>query len=332
MKRLTVLTGDRPTGRMHLGHYFGSLKNRFALQRDYRCFFMLADYQALTTHGDRTAEIEGNVRDILLDYLSAGFDPERGVCFLQSQVPQLGEMTTIFSNLVTLPRLLRNPTIKEEMREMDLSTRATYGFVGYPVSQAADILLFRPALVPVGPDQQPHIELAQEVAGRFNRLYGPVFPVPESLVGERLVGTDGRRKMGKSARNAICLSDSPETVREKVRDTVTDPARARRSDPGHPEVCPAYAYHRALDADAEAAVAGPCRRAEIGCTDCKANLTVKLNAFLEPFRERRSHHEAQRGLIRDILNLGGTEARIEGQRTLEEAKEAMGMSYRGLLG
>ena len=331
MKRLTALTGDRPTGRMHLGHYFGSLRNRFALQRDYRCFFMLADYQALTTHGDRTAEIEGNVKEMALDYLSAGFDPEQGVCFLQSQVPQLAELTTIFSNLVTLPRLLRNPTIKEEMQEMGLSERATYGFVGYPVSQAADILLFRPALVPVGPEQRPHIELAQEVAARFNRLYGPVFPTPEAMVGELLVGTDGRRKMGKSYRNAIFLSDAPATVKEKIEGMVTDPARARRSDPGHPEVCPAYSYHRALDPDAEAAVAGPCRRAEVGCTDCKANLSVKLNAFLEPFRERRSHCEGQRGLIRDVLNLGGCEARIEGGKTLEEVKEVMGLGYRGLL-
>ena len=331
MIRLNVLTGDRPTGRMHVGHYFGSLKNRFAMQKDYRCFFMIADYQALTTHADRTPEIEGNVREMALDYLAAGFDPEQGVCFLQSQVPQLAELTTIFSNLVTLSRLLRNPTIKEEMHEMGLSARATYGFVGYPVSQAADILLFRPALVPVGPDQQPHVELAQEVAARFNRLYGTLFPIPEAMVGERLMGTDGRRKMGKSARNAIHLSDAPEIVAEKVGEMVTDPARARRSDPGHPEVCPVFNVHRALDPDAENTVAVPCRRAEIGCADCKAGLGARLNVFLEPFRERRSRCEGRPGLIRDILNMGGAEARVEGQRTLEEVKERMGLSYKGLL-
>jgi tryptophanyl-tRNA synthetase len=292
---------------------------------------MVADYQALTTHGDRTREIEENVREIVLDYLSAGFDPERGVCFLQSHVPQLAELTTIFGNLVTLPRLLRNPTIREEMREMSLSDRATYGFVGYPVSQAADILLFRPALAPVGPDQQPHIELAQEVAARFNRLYGPVFPIPEAMLGDRLIGTDGRRKMGKSYGNAIDLADPPETVREKVQGMVTDPARARRSDPGHPEVCPVFSYHRTLSPDAETAVAGPCRRAKIGCADCKRNLAVRLNDFLDPLRERRAYYERQPGLIRDILNMGGAEARVEGQRTLEEVKEAMGLSYKRLL-
>jgi len=251
----TVLTGDRPTGRMHLGHYVGSLKNRFALQETHRCFYMIADYQALTTHEDRAREIEGNVREIVLDYLTAGFDPERSVCFLQSQVPQLAELTMIFSNLVTLPRLLRNPTIREEMQEMGKSERTTYGFVGYPVSQAADILLFRPELVPVGPDQRPHIELAQEVAARFNRDYGEVFPIPEGVYGERLVGTDGTRKMGKSFGNAIFLSDAPEAVQGKVAEMVTDPARVRLNDPGHPEVCSVYNYHLMLDPDAETAVA-----------------------------------------------------------------------------
>ena len=272
MKRATVLTGDRPTGRMHLGHFVGSLKNRFAMQAQYRCFFMIADYQALTTHGERSREIEGHVREMVLDYLAAGLDPERGFCFLQSQVPQLSELTTIFSNLVTLPRLLRNPTIKEEMEEMGASGRATFGFVGYPVSQAADILLFRPERVSVGPEQRPHIELAQEVAARFNRTYGPVFPILEGVFGERMAGTDGRGKMGKSYGNAIALSDRPEAVREK-----------------------------------------------------------ESNRFLEPFRERRSRFEEQPGLVRKILNLGGSEARVEGQRTLEVVKGAMGLDYKQLL-
>ena len=328
----TVLTGDRPTGRMHLGHYVGSLKNRFALQETHRCFYMIADYQALTTHEDRAREIEGNVREIVLDYLAAGFDPERSVCFLQSQVPQLAELTMVFSNLVTLPRLLRNPTIREEMEEMGKSERATYGFVGYPVSQAADILLFRPELVPVGPDQRPHIELAQEVAARFNRDYGEVFPIPEGVYGERLAGTDGTRKMGKSYGNAIFLSDTPEAVQGKVAGMVTDPARVRRVDPGHPEVCSVYTYHLMLHPDAETAVAGACRRAEIGCTECKQNLSDGLDAFLTPFRERRAAFEQRPGIIRDILNLGGSEARVEGQKTLEMVKDAMGLTYRNLLG
>ena len=188
MSRTIVLTGDRPTGKMHLGHYVGSLKNRFEMQDEFQCFFMIADYQALTTHRDRTEDLEHHVREMVLDYLAAGFDPKKSVCFLQSQVPQLAELTMIFSNLVTLPRLLRNPTVKEEMGKMGLGNRVPYGFVGYPVSQAADILLFRPQYVPVGPDQRPHIELAQEVAARFNRIYGEVFPIPDGVYGTRLKG------------------------------------------------------------------------------------------------------------------------------------------------
>jgi len=293
---------------------------------------MLADYQALTTHEDRTREIESNVREIVLDYLASGFDPGNGVCFLQSQVPQLAELTMIFGNLVTLPRLMRNPTIREEMQEMGRNDRATYGFVGYPVSQAADILLFRPGLVPVGPDQRPHIELAQEVAGRFNRSYGEVFPIPEGVYGERLAGTDGTRKMGKSYGNAVFLSDEPSVVKEKVKGMVTDPARVRRSDPGHPEVCSVFSYHGMLDPDVEETVGTPCRNASIGCTECKEALAEGLNQFLEPVREKRERAAQDPSAIRDVLNLGGSEARIEGQRTLEDVKEKMGLCYRGLLG
>jgi tryptophanyl-tRNA synthetase len=258
---------------MHLGHYVGSLKNRFDMQDKHRCFFMIADYQALTTHQDRTSDLESNVRQMVLDYLETGFDPEKSVCFLQSQVPKLAELTMILSNLVSLPRLLRNPTIKEEMEKMGLEDRATYGFVGYPVSQAADILLFRPQFVPVGPDQRPHIELAQEVAARFNRLYGGVFPVPEGLYGQRLGGTDGMSKMGKSYGNAIDITNSDDEVTSRVMRMRTDPGRARRAEFGqHPNA------------------------------------------------------------VRDILNLGCAKARIEGQRTLELVKEAMGLRYEGLLG
>ena len=332
MKRACVLTGDRPTGQMHLGHYVGSLKNRFAMQEDYRCFFMIADYQALTTHADRSRQIEGIVREMVLDYLAAGFDPERRGCFLQSQVPQLAELTLLFGNLVSLPRLLRNPTIKEEMGKMGLEERATFGFVGYPVSQAADILLFRPERVPVGPDQRPHIELAQEVATRFNRLYGPVFPIPEGVYGERLCGTDGKSKMGKSYGNAIALSDEPGAVAEKVREMVTDPGRVRRSDGGRPEVCPVYQYQKILNPDRAGAVANACRQASVGCTDCKGDLAAYLSDFLGPFQERRTAFASQPEQVRDILNLGGAKARIEGQRTLERVKDVMGLRYEALLG
>ena len=332
MERAIVLTGDRPTGRMHLGHYVGSLKNRFALQDEFQCFFMIADYQALTTHQDRTDELEENVFGMVLDYLASGFEPEKSVCFLQSQVPQLAELTMILSNLVTLPRLLRNPTIKEEMGKLGLEERATIGFVGYPVSQAADILLFRPTRVPVGPDQRPHIELAQEVAERFNRIYGEVFPVPEGVYGNRLRGTDGQNKMGKSYGNAIDLADDADAVQEKVQGMVTDPGRARATDPGRPEVCSVYHYRETFQADCAGRVATACRSGAIGCTACKGELADLLNGFMAPFRERRAQFEDRPELVRDILNLGCARARIEGQRTLEGVKEAMGMRYEGLLG
>ncbi|MCZ6634003.1 MAG: tryptophan--tRNA ligase [bacterium] len=332
MKRAILMTGDRPTGQMHLGHYVGSLKNRFAMQKDYRCFFMIADYQALTTHSDRSSDLEGYIREMVLDYLAAGFDPERSVCFLQSQVPQLAELTAIFGNLVTLPRLMRNPTIKQEIEEMGVNKRPTFGFVGYPVSQAADIVLFRPECVPMGEDQRPHMELAQEVAARFNGIYGEVFPIPEGVYGERMVGTDGRRKMSKSYGNAISLTDAPEVVEAKVGGMVTDPGRVRRSVPGRPELCSVFAYYRAFAAEQEDAVAADCRAAAVGCTDCKAGLAGVLNTFLEPFQERRAEFEKQPGLVRDILNLGGSTARIEGQRTLEQVKEVMGLRYESLLG
>ena len=332
MNRTIVLTGDRPTGRLHLGHYVGSLKNRFEMQEAHQCFFMIADYQALTTHQERTQELETHVREMVLDYLAAGFDPKRSVCFLQSQVPQLAELTMILSNLVSLPRLLRNPTIKEEMDKMGLEGRATYGFVGYPVSQAADILLFRPRYVPVGPDQRPHIELAQDVAERFNRLYGDVFPIPEGVYGERLEGTDGMNKMGKSYGNAIDLTDSKENVSKKVMAMMTDPGRVRVTDAGCPEVCSAFHYRAVFDAEQAHRVANACRAGAVGCTTCKSELAMVLNDFLTPFRERRAAFEQQPNLVRDILHLGCSKARIEGQRTLEVVKKVMGLRYEGLLG
>ncbi|MCY3683463.1 MAG: tryptophan--tRNA ligase [Gemmatimonadetes bacterium] len=332
MSRTIVLTGDRPTGKMHLGHYVGSLKNRFEMQDEFQCFFMIADYQALTTHRDRTEDLERHVREMVLDYLAAGFDPKKSVCFLQSQVPQLAELTMIFSNLVTLPRLLRNPTVKEEMGKMGLGNRVPYGFVGYPVSQAADILLFRPRYVPVGPDQRPHIELAQDVAARFNRIYGEVFPLPDGVYGTRLKGTDGQSKMGKSYGNAIDLSDEDTSVRAKVMNMVTDPGRVRATDPGNPDVCSAFHYREVFDEENAEQVARACRSGTIGCTTCKGELADVLNDFMTPFRIRRKGFEEQPDLVRDILNLGGSRARIEGQRTLEHVKEVMGMGYDALMG
>ena len=324
MTKDIVMTGDRPTGPMHVGHYFGALKQRFAMQNEYRCFFMIADYQALTTHSDRSHEIESNVFAMVRDYLAAGFDPEKAVCFLQSQVPQLAELTVILSNLVTLSRLLRNPTTKQEMA--DLKRQPTLAFVSYPVSQAADILMMRPRYVPVGPDQRPHIELAREVASRFNQQYGELFPVPEGVYGKQFGGTDGRGKMGTSLGNAINLSDDTDQVRKKVDGMTTDPSRVRRDDHGDPSVCPVFRFHEAIDDGDSREIADGCRSASIGCTDCKGMLSQKFDAVLDPIRRRGS--DCKDVDVSDILNHGGSVARIAAQQTLECVKEAIGFDYK----
>jgi tryptophanyl-tRNA synthetase len=326
MTRDIVMTGDRPTGPMHVGHYFGTMKKRFEMQDQYRCFFMIADYQALTTHADRSNAIESDVMRMVKDYLAAGFDPEKSVCFLQSQVPQLAELTVILSNLVTLSRLLRNPTTKQEMA--DLRRHPTLAFVSYPVSQAADILMMRPRYVPVGPDQRPHIELAREVATRFNQQFGELFPIPEGVYGTQFGGVDGRGKMSTSQGNTINLTDEPDRVRRKVDGMQTDPARLRRNDPGDPTVCPAFGFREAMGAGDCEEIADGCRTASIGCTECKRNLSEKFDAVLSPIREKREAYD-ERDVV-DILSHGGSVARVTAQQTLEEVKAAIGFDYRSI--
>ena len=328
MKRL--LTGDRPTGKMHLGHYVGSLANRVKLQDEYDCFFIIADYQAITTHLDKTSELESNIREVVCDWLSIGMAPDKSTFFIQSAVPQLAELTMIFSMTVTLPRLYRNPTIKEEIQERGFGNQATYGFLGYPISQAADILAFRPGVVPVGDDQEPHVELTREIARTFNRKFGEIFPVPEVIKGQcpRLPGTDGNRKMGKSYDNAIFLSDSAEDVTRKVNSTVTDPARIRRTDAGHPNVCTVFSYHEVFNKEATAEIADACRKAQIGCVQCKQSLAQALNVFLEPIRARRAEYAAQPEYLQEILSDGTQRARKFAAETLDMLQEAMQMKYR----
>jgi len=331
MKRL--LTGDRPTGKMHLGHYVGSLANRVRLQDEYDCFFIVADYQAITTHFNKTFELESNIKEVLTDWLAVGIDPDKSTFFIQSAVPQLAELTVIFSMAVTVPRLYRNPTIKEEIKERGLGDNITYGFLGYPISQAADVLAFRPGVVPVGEDQSPILELTREIAKRFNNQFGDIFPIPDTILPstiacQRLPGTDGKRKMGKSYNNAIFLSDSAETVEEKVRRTVTDTTRIRLSDKGHPEACTVFTYHEAFNECAVAEIADVCRNAKIGCTECKKLLSQAVNEFLEPIRERRAQCENQREYLRDIISEGNRNARKFAAETLNIAKEAMRMKYR----
>jgi tryptophanyl-tRNA synthetase len=330
MTRKRILTGDRPTGDLHLGHYVGSLANRVRLQDEYECFFIIADYHALTTAYDRSAEVQGNIRSLVLDYLSVGMDPERSTIFLQSLVPEIPELYMLFSMLVSVPRLQRMPALKEVMRDLKLET-ATLGLLEYPVLQAADILCVRGDIVPVGKDQASHVELTREVARRFNDLYRPVFPLPEALIGEvpTLPGTDGKTKMSKSVGNAIFLSDDADTVRRKVMSMYTDPTRVHATDPGHLRGNPVFTYHDAFNGDKEevADLKRRYRRGRVGDVEVKQRLIRVLDAFLEPIRERRARYEARPGLTEEIVEAGSRRARQEAQETLRLAREAMGLTY-----
>jgi len=330
MTRKRILTGDRPTGDLHLGHYVGSLANRVRLQDEYECFFIIADYHALTTAYDRSAEVQGNIRSLVLDYLSVGMDPKRSTIFLQSLVPEIPELYMLFSMLVSVPRLQRMPALKEVMRDLKLET-ATLGLLEYPVLQAADILCVRGDIVPVGKDQASHVELTREIARRFNDLYRPVFPLPEALIGEvpTLPGTDGKTKMSKSVGNAIFLSDDAETVRRKVMSMYTDPTRIHATDPGHVRGNPVFTYHDAFNGDKEevADLKRRYRRGRVGDVEVKQRLIRVLDAFLEPIRERRARYEARPGLTEEIVEAGSRRARQEAQETLRLAREAMGLTY-----
>jgi len=325
MKR--ILTGDRPTGPLHLGHYVGSLRNRVKLQDSYDTFIIVADVQALTTHWEQPELLGANVREVAIDNLAAGLDPEKVSIFVQSMVPQIAELTVLFGLFTTVSRLRHNPTIKTEAKQYGF-TDMTYGFLGYPVSQAADILFCRADLVPVGEDQLPHVEVTRFVARRFNELYGEVFPEPEAMVSEvsRLVGLDGNAKMSKSLGNAIYLKDDPEEIRKKVMSAVTDPARIRKTDPGHPEICTIFAYHKAFNAEEVPDIESACRAGEVGCVACKKNLANKLEALLEPIRERRKEFEKP-GVIDEILRQGTRRAVEAGGETMEKVRASMRIDY-----
>ena len=325
-----LLTGDRPTGKLHLGHYVGSLANRVRLQDDYTCYFLVADYHVLTTAYENPAEIGENVRELVLDYLSVGIDPERSTIYLQSLVPAVCELALILGMLISVPRLQRVPTLKDVVRDLQLET-ASYGLLGYPVLQAADIMMVRAHIVPVGRDQASHLEVTRELARRFNELYGEVFPIPETLIGEvpTLVGLDGRAKMSKSLGNAITLSEEPEELRRKVMGMYTDPTRLRATDPGHVEGNPVFQYHDAFNTD-EAEVEELKERyrgGRVGDVEVKRRLIGALERFLAPIRERRAGVAGRAGLVEEIIAEGSRKARHEAAETLRLAREAMGLTY-----
>jgi len=331
MEHKRILTGDRPTGKLHLGHYVGSLANRVRLQDEYDCFFIIADLHTLTTKPEKE-NIEGladNVRSAVLDYLACGIDPARSVIYLQSAVPEVVELSLFFQNLVTVPRLSRIPSLKEMARGAGLD-EMPFGLLGYPVLQAADILLPRAHLVPVGKDNVAHVELTREIARRFNNLYGEVFPVPDVMEGEfgSLVGLDGNAKMSKSLNNAIFLSDDEKTVHKRVMSMYTDPKRVSADVPGTVEGNPVFQYHDAFNPDkAEVEdLKARYRAGKVGDVEVKEKLAKALNAFLDPLRERRAKYEAQSGLADEVGFDGTLRMREEARATLTAAKKAMGLS------
>ncbi len=332
MTKKRILTGDRPTGKLHLGHYVGSLANRVRLQDEYECFFIIADLHTLTTRPEREhiLEIRHNVREIVLDYLAAGIDPEKSVIFIQSAIPGTYELNLIFEMLVSVPRLERIPTLKDMARDANLQTMP-FGLLGYPVPQAADILLPRAHLVPVGKDNQAHVEVTRELARRFNRLYGQVFPIPEALLSEvpTLVGIDGA-KMSKSRGNAIYLSDDSAAVKRKVHRMYTDPQRVRADVPGRVEGNPVFIYHETFNPDQEEVKYLKERycRGKVGDVEVKEKLSRAINGFLDPIRERRARYEAQPGLIEEILAGGIRRMCKESDETMRLVREAMGLEAR----
>jgi len=329
MERKRILTGDRPTGKLHLGHYLGSLHNRVELQEAYDCLFIIADLHMLTTQPgkEKIAQVAGHARDIVLDYLAAGIDPEKSTIFVQSAVPETYELNLLFEMLVSVPRLERLPSLKEMARDANLDVMP-FGLLGYPVLQAADILLPRAHLVPVGKDNEAHVELAREIARRFNGLYGEVFPVPEVMTeGPALVGTDGQGKMSKSRGNAILLSDDAESVRQKVMGMYTDPKRVRADIPGRVEGNPVFVYHDAFNADRDEVeeLKARYRQGKVGDVEVKRKLARAINTFLDPMRERRAQYEGRPGLVEDILMDGVRRARGGAQETMELVYEATGL-------
>ena len=329
-----ILTGDRPTGKLHLGHYVGSMKNRVALQDSYDCYFIIADLHTLTTKPEKqyVDQLDENIYNVVLDYLAVGIDPDKSVIFLQSAIPEEYELTLIFGDLVSLPRLSRLPSIKDMARAANINDEIVpFGLIGYPVLQAADILLPRAHLVPVGKDNEAHVEITREIARRFNRLYETeVFPLPEVMIGEvpTLIGTDGQAKMSKSLGNAILLSDDRKTVEQRVRSMYTDPNRVRADIPGRVEGNPVFIYHDAFNPDVDEVndLKERYSTGNVGDVEVKRKLARAINNFLDPIRERRAAFASKPGMVEEILIEGTRRMQAEAEETMGRVHEAMGMA------
>lgn len=330
-----ILTGDRPTGKLHIGHYFGSLKTRLEMQenKEYDPYILIADVQALTDNFNNPEKVRKNVREVAIDYLSVGIDPEKTTIYIQSMIPETAELTVFYSNLVTISRLQRNPTVKTEIAQKKelFGESVTYGFLGYPVSQAADITAFEGELVPVGEDQLPLIEQCKEIVRKFNSIYGEgVLKEPEAVLSsaKRIKGLDGNEKMGKSLGNAIYLSDSEEEITKKVMGAVTDPNRIKKDDLGNPDICMVAYYHNLFtDKNVCKNICAECRAGKRGCVACKKELANNIIETLRPIREKRKYYEAHPEEVDEILRKGTEKARNTAKETMKKVKKAMMLDY-----
>lgn len=330
----TILTGIRPTGNLHLGHYFGAVQNWVALQDKYDTFIEIADVQALTDNFNNPDKVRKNVYELAIDLLSVGIDPSKCTMFIQSQIPEIAELTVYYSNLVTISRLYRNPTIKTEIKQKkelfgNSGESVTYGFLGYPVSQAADITAFSGSLIPVGEDQLPLLEQCREIVRKFNNIYGATLVEPRELLSKetRLKGLDGNDKMGKSLGNAIYLCDSEEVITKKIMSALTDTNKIGKNDPANPDVCMVYYYHKIVNKENVETVCQECKKGSRGCVACKKELINKMNDFLRPIREKRKYYETHAEEVTDILEKGTEKAKKRAKDNMIAIKEKMKINY-----
>lgn len=332
MKKKRIVTGDRPTGKMHIGHYFGSLINRVKMQDEYEEYILIADVQALTDNFTNPDKVRKSVRELAIDYLSCGIDPNKATIYIQSMIPETAELTVFYSNLVTIARLERNPTVKTEIAQKRdvFGESVTYGFLGYPVSQAADITVLGGEFVPAGEDQEPLIEQCREIVRKFNNIYGDVLKEPEIYLSKnkRIKGLDGNEKMGKSLGNAIYISDTPEEIQKKVMSAVTDPHRIKKDDLGNPDICMVAYYYKLFSKEEKVKkVCEECRAGKRGCVACKKQLANNIIEYLRPMREKRKYYEEHPEEVERILKEGTKKAQEEAKVTMKEIKKAMKLNY-----
>ena len=330
----TILTGIRPTGNLHLGHYFGAVKNWVNLQYDYNTFIEIADVQALTDNFENPSKVKENVEELVIDLLSCGIDPKNTHIFLQSSITEIAELTVFYSNLVTMARLYRNPTVKSEISQKKAlfgndGESVTYGFVGYPVSQAADITALNGDLVPVGEDQLPLIEQCREIVRKFNKIYGETLKEPEPYLSKssRIKGLDGNEKMGKSLGNAIYLKDNDEVIAKKIMSAVTDKNKIKKDDPADPNVCMVYYYHKIINNDNLDTICNECKTGSRGCVQCKKELINKMTEFLKDYRKKRSYYENNREEVKKILQEGTIAAKKQAEETMKKVRASMKLDY-----